>query len=199
VDNERFLSLFNRVFEILIDTNGWFREYGGGGNVADTSIDLFMNNQSLFMNAQMWYISRLRGMETDFGIIPYPKFDESQEQHFARASFYDAFIVSQSNPDLARTSAIIEALNSESWKTVMPVYTELLLMSRYARDDESEAMLRMIMDNLVLDLGDTIWVDRVRDAVFAPMLAANNRNIVSRIDAMGNSLQRDIDRILDMD
>ncbi|MCL1794250.1 MAG: hypothetical protein FWG34_10295 [Oscillospiraceae bacterium] len=197
--DERFINIFNKAFEVLWDTNAWYREKSPDANVPSSSIELFTQNQSLFMDCQVSFIIKLRGMETDFGIIPYPKYDENQESYFARGAFYDAFMVSKSNPDFDRTSAVIEALNSDSHKTVIPVYYDLCLKTRNSRDDESETMLDLIFGNLIFDLGDSIWVDRIRDAVFAGMFGGNNRNIASKLESMEKSVQKDIDKIIELD
>ena len=195
---QKFIDVFNKVFEMTWDSNAWFKN-PDGGNVPSTSVTLFMENRALFIDTQVFDINRLRNMEADFGIIPYPKYDEQQANYRVRFGFYDIFVVSKSNPNLERTSAVIEALNSESYKTVIPVYYEMCLKTRNSRDDESEAMLDLIFNNLVVDLGDTVWADRIRDAVFSVMFRANDRNIVSRIEAMGKSIQIDIDKILNME
>lgn len=191
---EKFIDVFNKVFEITWDTNAWYKN-PDGGNVPGTSVTLFTENRSLFMDTQVFDINRLRGMETDFGIIPYPKYDEQQENYRVRFGFYDIFAVAKSNSDPERTSAVLEALNSESYKTVIPVYYELCLKTRNSRDEQSEAMLDLIFNNLIVDLGDTVWADKIRDGVFTVMFKANNRNIASRIDAMATSIQADIDKI----
>jgi hypothetical protein len=196
--DERFIDIFNRAFEICWDNKAWYKNTNPDANVPSTSIQLFTQNQTLFMDCQVSFILQLRGMETDFGIIPYPKYDENQKNYYARGAFYDSFVVSRSHPDLARTSAVIEALNSESYKTVVPAYYETCLKTRNSRDDESEAMLDLIFGNLVIDLGDTIWVDKIRDAVFAGMFGGNNRNIASKLESMANSIQKDIDKILEI-
>ena len=197
--DEKFVSLFNKVFEITWDGNAWYKDSSNDGNVPTSSVTLFTENRALFMDTQVFDINRLRNMETDFGIIPYPKYDEHQENYFVRFGFYDIFVVPKTNSDLVRTSAVIEALNSESYKTVIPVYYDLCLKTRNSRDDESEAMLDLIFNNLVVDLGDTVWADRIRDGVFTGMFQGNNKNIASRLEAMSKSVQADIDKILEME
>jgi len=197
--DEKFIDVFNKVFEITWDSDAWFKKSSGDGNVPSSSVTLFTENRALFIDTQVFDINRLRSMETDFGIIPYPKYDARQENYHVRFGFYDTFIVPKSNPDLLRTSAVIEALNSESYKTVVPEYYERCLKTRNSRDEESEAMLDMIFSNLVVDLGDTVWADRIRDGVFTVMFRANNRNIASKLESMANSIQKDIDKILEME
>ena len=196
---ERFINIFNKVYDVMWDGGAWYsKNKTPNANVPDTSIQLFMQNQSLYMDCQVSFIIQLRGMETDFGIIPYPKYDENQENYYARGAFYDSFIIPKSNPDLLRTSAVIEALNSESHKTVIPPYYEMCLKTRNSRDGESEAMLDLIFGNLIVDLGDSIWVDKIRDAVFRDMFDRNNRNIASKLESMEKSIQKDIDKILEI-
>jgi hypothetical protein len=199
-EDERFINIFNKTFEIMWDTNAWYsKNKSPNANVPDTSIQLFMQNQSLYMDCQVSFILDLRSMETDFGIIPYPKYDEKQENYYARGAFYDSFIVSKSNPDLARTGAVVEALNSESYKTVIPTYYEMCLKTKNSRDGESETMLDLIFGNLILDLGDSIWVDKIRDAVLGGMFSSNNRNLASKLESMANSIQKDIDKIMEIE
>ncbi|MCL2160258.1 MAG: hypothetical protein FWH48_12700 [Oscillospiraceae bacterium] len=200
VGDEKFINIFDKVYEIMWDNNAWYnKDKSPSANVPDTSINLFMQSQSLFMDCQVSFIVELRGMETDFGIIPYPKYDEQQESYYARGAFYDSFVVAKHNPDLVRTSAVIEALNSESNKTVIPAYYETCLKTRTSRDEESESMLDVIFDNLVIDLGDSIWVNKIRDAVFAGMFSGNNRNLVSKLESMEKSIQADIEKILNVE
>ena len=198
--DQKFLDLFEKVFELTWESDAWFKKPGGGTNTntPETSVELFTGDRALFIDTQVADIKRLRGMETDFGIILYPKYDEKQESHRVRFGFYDAFIVSRSNPNFERTSAVIEALNSESHKTVMPVYYDMCLKTRSSRDDESEAMLDFIFSNLVVDLGDTVWADRIRDGVFTQMFQQKNKNIASKLESMADSVQKDIDKILEM-
>jgi len=195
--DEKFVEVFNKVFDMTKNSDAWFKT-PDAGNVPSTSITLLSGNQTLFMDTQVFDINRLRGMDTDFGIILYPKYDELQENYRVRFGFYDAFVVPKSNSELVLTSAVIEALNSESYETVMPVYYELCLKTRNSRDGESEAMLDLIFKNLVIDIGDTMWSDRIRDGVFTNMFLGNDRNIASKLASMANSIQSDIDKILDM-
>lgn len=196
VGEQKFIQLMERVFEITWDTNAWYKTTDNT-NVPDSSIKLFTNNKSMFMDVQIFYLNQLRSMETDFGVIPYPKFDDEQNEYHSRGGFYDAFIVSKSNEDLDRTSAVIEALNSESYITVYPDYYDRCLKTRNSRDNDSEAMLDLIFNNLVIDLGDTVWTGLLRDGVLNTMFKTNDRNITSKMESIKNSVQAEIDKILE--
>ena len=55
--------------------------------------------------------------------------------------------------DVERTSIILEALNAETYKTVVPAYYEIALKVKYARDNESVEMMDMIMESRIFDFG----------------------------------------------
>ena len=51
------------------------------------------------------------------------------------------------------TSIITEALASESYKNVIPVFYDVALKTKSARDEESSAMIDLIRDTLTFDFG----------------------------------------------
>jgi hypothetical protein len=158
---------------------------------------MFRENKGLFLCTIFYYIDIMRDMETEFGIIPFPKFDEKQERYRNRISFYDTFVVPITATNLDRTSIIIEALTCESMNTVVPAYYDIALKTKYTRDDESQEMLDLIMVNRVLDLGDTVYVGLIRDSWLANMFVNNQRDIVSaaskNIKTIDSALQKMID------
>jgi len=99
------------------------------------------------------------------------------------------------NGDPARAGVMLEALNSESAKTIIPAYHEIALKSKYARDDESAQMLDLIMNTLVVDIGDTTLCDKIRDNFMASMFEKNNRNLASKIESTEKISQKFIGQI----
>lgn len=115
---------------------------------------MFANDQALFYVNQLYYMEYLRDMDSDFGILPYPKFDEAQENYVSnvRDSYTILGIpVSCSDPD--RAAAVMEALAAESYRTVTPVYYEMALKEKYARDSSTSEMLDVISSSVAFDFG----------------------------------------------
>lgn len=50
---------------------------GNGANIEDT----FSSGRALFCGEVLQCARRYRGMETDFGILPYPKYDSEQKDY----------------------------------------------------------------------------------------------------------------------
>lgn len=181
MNGDRFNAVFNKVFEITYDNNAWYRK-DGTADVPEHCITMFSNGQSLFMDVSFFYIESLRGAETDFGILPYPKFDETQADYHSRLTYYIPTVVPVTAPDLERTCTILEALNSESARTVIPAYYEVVLKTKYSRDEESADMLDLIFAKRVADLGDTTLCDKIRDAFVYEMYKKDDRNLTSRVE-----------------
>ena len=100
----------------------------------------------------------LRDMESDYIILPMPKYDEAQAEYYSPVSMWCTSLLSvpitASNPE--RTGIIIEALSAESLYTLTPAYYEISLQGKAVRDEESAAMLDIIFETRVYDLG-LIW------------------------------------------
>ena len=116
--------------------------------------DLFVKGNVLLANGLFEYSLRYFRDCPDFGIIPYPKWDETQERYL---TMVDGGHAAQAVPltvsDVERTSIILEALNAETYKTVVPAYYEIALKVKYARDNESVEMMDMIMESRIFDFG----------------------------------------------
>jgi hypothetical protein len=64
--------------------------------------------------------------------------------------------------DAERASVVLEALACEYQKRVIPAYYDISVQIKGTRDEESIEMIKMMMDNRFVDLGDTVWMDAVR-------------------------------------
>ncbi|MCL2158250.1 MAG: hypothetical protein FWH48_02460 [Oscillospiraceae bacterium] len=180
--SEKFLNAFDKTFSMLWDTGAYYLGQGGP-DIPQYAIDMFGNGQSLFMDTTLFVIEKIRSLEVEFGIIPYPKYDAAQKNYVSRVEYYMAMQVPITNADLERAGVMLEALNSESAKTIIPAYYEIALKSKYARDDDSAQMLDLIFSTLVVDIGDTTLCDKIRDAFMATMFEKNNRDLASKIES----------------
>nr|MBQ4319944.1 hypothetical protein [Clostridia bacterium] len=178
--NEKFINIYNKVIEDMYDEQIWYQMPRNMTDFMD-QIQPFIDEKGLFCNANFFRISKLRAMETDFGILPYPKWEESQDDYYSRIEGCEMPVVPMTNKDLDRTGAILEALASGSYYTVVPAYYDMAITGKYARDEESIEMLNIITGNRVFDYGDTILCTWMRDGVIRNSFEANTRDIVSAL------------------
>ena len=104
-------------------------------------------------------VTLLRTMETDFGILPPPKFDENQANYYAAVDAWcmSAVSVPITVEDKEKTGLILETLAYESRYTLLPAYYYINLKTKFARDEESREMIDIILTNRLYDLGDIYY------------------------------------------
>ena len=194
--DQKFISIFEQVYRMTWDNNSWFSNQSRT-NYDDLLINMFQNEQALFMDITFFYIASLRDMDADFGIIPYPKYDEEQENYYSRIEGCELTCVPVTAGDLERTSIILEALACESYKSVVPAYYEIALKTKYTRDEDSSRMLDIIFENRIFDLGDTIWCTELRDGVFEGMFMNNDRALSSKFASMQTTMDEKLAKTIE--
>ena len=137
-------------------------------------------------------------MEDDYGIIPYPKWDEAQDgYHTMVDGSHDILGVPKTASDTERTGIIVEALSAESYKKVVPVFYDTALKTKAARDEDSSAMIDIIRDSLTFDFGylHSSSIDSVGH-MFVGWIRENNNNIVSSYDARSSGFATKLEKVL---
>ena len=160
--NERTVSIYDKYLALCGDyshTFNWQFDYrtGKSGNVASNEerVAMMNSNRALFYPHMMFYMDYLRDIETDFGILPFPKFDETQEEYgHAVSAWHSEFLcVPRGVADLSRTGLVLEVLAYQGKKLLTPAYYEKTLVGQYTRDEESADMLDIIFATRVFDVG----------------------------------------------
>jgi hypothetical protein len=143
----------------------------------------FENNQGLFFGEVLQLVERMRATDTEFGVIPFPKFNETQENYYAYADAHcmNHIIIPSTNQNLEKTGQILEILNAESYYTVRPAYYEKSLQGKFMRDEESSEMLDIILSNKLISLDETYnW----------GMFGSMNTALQSRSPDFASSIER---------
>ncbi len=192
MSDERFISVIDRIFAMTYDNNARFLSMDGA-DVNQENINMFQENKGLFMDCSLFWVGALRDMETDFGIIPYPMWDEAQGNYYSRVSYFMPPLVPITNTNLELTGAVLEVTNYLAKESITPAYYDISLKGKYSRDEESVAMLDLIFANRVVDLGDTIFCPDVRDGFFSAMYKNNKRDLVSEVTKNAPKIQTTID------
>ena len=180
--SERFIEVVDRVFDITWDA-GTYRK-PEDERISDIPIDiinLFAAGQALFIDTSFFYITQMNSLTSDFGVIPYPKFDEEQRSYYSRLSYYNAPVVPLTNGDPDMVGAVLEYFNYVSREIVVPEYYDRILKIRSVSDERSSDMLDLIFRVRVTDIGDTTLCDEIRDGFVYDMFRENDRNLVSKL------------------
>ena len=180
--DEHFLNVFEKIFAVLYDNKAWYPNTETANDQPLNTV-MFQNGQGLFMGSQVFYVESMRDMEYDFGILPFPKYDEKQAEYYTRLCFYDTAVIPVTVPDVECSSIILEALACDSFNTVVPSYKENILKSKFVRDEDSSEMMDLIMQHRVVDLGDTVYLDTIRNGFINNSFKNSKREVASQIQA----------------
>ena len=197
IGDEKFASIIDKAFAMTYDNGSWFRgDAKNDANISEIGDKLVINNQTLFSNCTFKKIGDLRSMETDFGIIQYPKYTATQDKYYTFVEGGNPGIVPITASNLQMTGTILESLNAESAKTVIPAYYDISLKTKQARDEESVEMLDLIFENRIYDLGNTLWCNFFRDGMFLTMFEKNDRNLASQLEKVEPVINAEIDKVV---
>jgi len=160
--------------------------------------EIFANDHSLFMVYSLEATSNdaIRNMN-GYGIIPLPKYDESQEQYITFTVTELAGIPAVVQ-DEEVSAIILEALQYESWKTVRPAYYEVTLKEKYSHDRLSSQMLDIIVEDTTCPFaymyafitGESIY-QQSREAGFVTYMASKKSMFQQKIDDLVEALKKE--------
>jgi len=151
VNNPRTFSVIEKLYDWFYTTQGCNTPTYGvlidGMEVYPYVHWAFSNKKALVVSGMIGdAINHYRSADVQYGLIPYPKYDESQKDYksFANDEF---FVIPNTAPDPSRTGLIIEAMAAEGYKQIYPAYYEIALKNKYLHDDESVRILDIIVNS----------------------------------------------------
>lgn len=193
---EAFVNVFDSLMALAHDSDAVYMTEGDQKDIPTECRLIFEEDRSLFIDMSFFYIESMRSMDTDFGIIPYPKYDESQESYHTRVCYYFPVVVPTTNADLDTTGYLLEILNYRSYHDVIPAYYDISLKTKISRDEDSAEMLDLIFDSRVIDIGDSTLCDVIRDNFLFSMMKNNKRDLVSTVEKNEKTINRRLEAIL---
>jgi hypothetical protein len=94
----------------------------------------------------------LRDMESDYIILPMPKYDAEQDSYRSMVSgWVDCFVGIPNNVEFAEVGFFAEALARESYRTVRPQTYDLVFKLKGVREEGSAEMIDLIFNTLYID------------------------------------------------
>lgn len=144
-------AFVNWQIETAANKVGWFK--------------IFSNNQALFFGATVDGIYKLRNIDFDYGYLPWPKYDENQEDYISgmAPNHISLFCIPDVGDEthVERNSILIEALSEASDVIIEGFYVKNL-EGKSVRDEESYETLKIIFAKKAFDLGYYYGVGQLR-------------------------------------
>ncbi|NLE12912.1 MAG: hypothetical protein GX628_04445 [Clostridiales bacterium] len=163
-------------------------------NTWKTFNEMLMEDRALFRAGSVYNIQQYRGMVNDFGILPYPKLDEAQEnyQHLiATNNFCASVTLPVTTKDLDLNGIILEYLAYESKETITKAYYDINLYTKVSRDEDSGDMFDIIFATKLYDIGkvfnwgglEAIINQSIGSGDFASRYSAAESRMLSELEA----------------
>lgn len=140
--------------KIMADKNTTIMTGAKGVTTSDDLRIAFESGRGLFFGEVMQCVTRMRESKTDFGLIPFPKLDVSQDgyYHFVHSTAGKGLCIPSTQADTEMAGIIVEAMAAKSKYTVTEAYYNKALTYKYMRDEDSVEMLDIILSSRVYDL-----------------------------------------------
>ncbi len=194
--DEKTVAIFEKVWKLCHESDGVCidREYSAVHYTADYA---FLDGLSVFASGKLSSGSSFfRDREGEYGIIPYPKFDEAQQEYLTLSVSPGILAVPKTVSDQEFVGIIIEALNAESHKQVLPVYYETALKAKYVHDSDSAKMVDLVREGRVFDMGYVYDNWKGVGFQFERLIQDENENIVSYIERNDRAARTYYDKVL---
>jgi len=203
--NDREQSVLSKIMNIYYDTTACYNVQGTQYKRSTTySSDwdvtklVWRAERALFFETGFNNLENYRDLEFDFGVVPYPKFDENQEKYYS--GFYKdgpaALCVPITNTNLEMTGAVIEALCAQSSITTMEAFYEIGVEGKYTRDEEAKDTIALALENRVYDIAMLFDFTGLAGSLSTPVRASST-DFASSYARVSNSVDKAISDLVE--
>lgn len=186
--SERMTTIMEKMYTLFCEGD---RAFTSGVN--DRYIE-FEKFQALFYVLSLSSMEQYRETEVNYGIVPFPKLDEQQENYIS-LNWTGLQCIPVTCKDAKMTGMICELLASESKKQVLPAYFDVLLAGKIARDPESIEMLNIIFENCVYDFGMNFSNQHELLYTIPNLIGQKSSDVVSYVEKRQKVLQKQFDKV----
>ncbi len=193
---ERMTGVIEKATTILSDKNITVQADYSNLNSDDVR-NMFEEGRGLFFGEVMQCIIRMRESDTDFGLIPWPKYDEGQDRYYnwIHSSAGRGVVIPANKTDFEFLGTIIEAMAAKSMTTLTPAYYDISLTYKFMRDAESAEMLDIILDSRLYDLS-AIYGFGLTNTI-TNMINSGNNTFASKWKALSKSFGKSIEKTVE--
>lgn len=147
--NDDSVSMYEKLYKLLNEGNKAFM--WGWGAAEETQLHM-KSGRTMFEIYRTNELYQLRDCDVNYGIVPYPKLHEAQENY--SINDYSRLLcipVTVAAPEMVGQTC--EMLGYYSEEYVYPAYYGSLLEGKVARDEDTIEMLALIFDSVIYDGG----------------------------------------------
>ena len=170
----------------------------------DGTYKIFQSGHGLFFIGSMSMVEWMRSSDVDFGVLPMPKFSETQKNYTSTISRTRSWCLSLpyysdiTGQEADRVGIVLQALACESTATVREAYYDLTLVYKGLRKEEDVEMLDLIFKNRIYDLNHAYgWADNLVDEISSYKSEKLIRRFQSMYDSYKGGVAQRIQKYLE--
>ncbi len=202
--DDRFYAVYEKLVGTMFDPSATYVCMDGKTqNMPTDWHGMFSGGQALFYLEPIGSLKKLRDMDAEFGIVPFPKYDEAQEAYTTYIAAYAAFCgipITASDPQ--RTGVILENLCANSYGELREAYSQTTLNFKYIRDQESAEMLNLIFESGSFNLADILGVNAPMDTLTSNATGAKMEiasTYAKILKAAGKTLDKNVKKMMKLE
>ena len=202
--SEKFNSVIEKILHVMNFGDAAFNGYNTAKWTVPSSewgyaARLFTEDRALFMCEVVDITRRYRDMESDFGILPFPKYDTAQQEFYSYVS--EGVLVvgvptSMQGSDAEMIGSVIEDMAYEGRINILPAYYDITLLRKNTRDEESAAMLDIVFRQRKYPIDVTYNFNGMTGIIYS-MVNRNVNEVASLYERHEPRVQQLIDRLLE--
>ncbi|MCL2518116.1 MAG: hypothetical protein FWF15_06080 [Oscillospiraceae bacterium] len=196
INNELVHNMIQKVYSLIYDDNKSFIGYYDVYNEKGTP--MFRDGRAFIICGGTTSLIGFRDVEFEFGIIPYPKWNEQQDGYYTHMDASNgALCVPKTATNLTLIGTIVEALSAESYKMIIPVFYDQALGIKYARDEVTRSMLDIIYAGVMYDFGYIFDDWKGATWTFPFMIVAKTTDLASYYASKEKAILANYEKIFD--
>ena len=158
---------------------------------------IFTENRAMFFMTNLNELSLFRDMDTDYGILPNPKYEATQEDWYCTfVAGLAAFVsIPGYQEDIEQTGIITELLGYEAVTTIKPGYYDQTLKGKYVHDEYSIDSLTVILDNKYVDIGHYYRIGNLNTVMYNVAKSGSAGSFASKYEETRPQAEADVKSI----
>ena len=198
--SDRFYGVMEKLAAMLDGKEGYTLKASNTDFDADAGgyVYVFTTGRSLFMTGEIKAAQLMRDMNDNFGIVPFPKYDETQAQYYTSLVsqlFY--FTIPTTNTCVERTATIAEYLTRDSYLDVIPLYYGNTVEQKGLRNEDSIEMLEIMRQTRAVDIATIFNWNATLRSTLNGKLFSGNASVASDIAAQKSQVEAEMQKFLD--
>ncbi len=197
LENEHFYNTLDKLYALFDKTNG-NREGNSDVNADNSYYGMFRENRAMFLTCELKTTGVMRDLNQTFGLLPCPKYDESQEEYYTLMNANSCVLtVPQDvrNPEMVGYA--LDALSYESLQTVIPEYYDVSLSQKGLRNEESIEMLQIIRESRGIEFSRILGVTNDIVSKLSNLQNSTDKSYASTIASNKNAVAENLEKLLD--